>query len=290
MSTKTSALRGPRGRARPDFGRTVEDYVKHRPAVPTELFDRLARGFGIGLPGQRVLDVGTGTGAVARELARRGCVVTGLDPSPELLAAAAGLAASEGLNVQFIQGAAEATDLAEKTFDVAIAALCWHWFDGERAAIEIRRVLAPGGRLAIVHFEWLSKRGNIVEATKKLLGQHRNTLPGRRLVEKVGKAALARVLPGWNRGLGTGIRPEHMTTLAAAGYENLETFSFDVEVRFDHSAWRGRVRAHGSVGALQAPADVERLDTELTALLREEFPDEPLSVPHRVFVVVGSSP
>src|SRR5262245_36565855 len=100
-----------------DFGLTVEDYVKYRPAFPAELFDRLARGFGIGLSGQRVLDLGTGTGAIARELARRGCAVTGLDLSPEVLAAATNLATSEGLNVRFVQGAAEATNLPANMFD-----------------------------------------------------------------------------------------------------------------------------------------------------------------------------
>ena len=47
-----------------DFGKTAEDYRHHRAGFPPELLDRLA-GFGVGGPGQRLLDVGTGTGTLA---------------------------------------------------------------------------------------------------------------------------------------------------------------------------------------------------------------------------------
>jgi hypothetical protein len=58
----------------PDFGATAQDYVRHRAGFPDSLFDRLS-GFGIGKPGQPVVDLGTGTGTVARGFARRGCRV-----------------------------------------------------------------------------------------------------------------------------------------------------------------------------------------------------------------------
>ena len=51
-----------------DFGKTTHDYGKHRVGFPPAFFERLT-GFGIGLPGQRILDLGVGTGAVARGLA-----------------------------------------------------------------------------------------------------------------------------------------------------------------------------------------------------------------------------
>ncbi len=65
------------------FGRTAADYGRHRAGFPDALYDRLAA-FGVGAAGQRLLDLGTGTGALGRGFALRGCRVTGLDPSPEL--------------------------------------------------------------------------------------------------------------------------------------------------------------------------------------------------------------
>ena len=67
-----------------DFAPTAKDYSRHRAGFPEAFFDRL-RAFGIGRTGQRVLDLGTGTGTVARGLARRGCRVTGIDPALPLM-------------------------------------------------------------------------------------------------------------------------------------------------------------------------------------------------------------
>ena len=66
-----------------DFGHTARDYTTHRAGFPGALYRRLAK-FGIGGAGQRLLDVGTGAGALARGFARAGCRVTGLDPSAAL--------------------------------------------------------------------------------------------------------------------------------------------------------------------------------------------------------------
>ncbi|HTW06785.1 MAG TPA: methyltransferase domain-containing protein [Acidimicrobiales bacterium] len=66
-----------------EFGKTAEDYARHRAGFPESLFDRLVT-FGIGRSGQEVVDVGTGTGTVARNFALRGCRVVGIDPSPEM--------------------------------------------------------------------------------------------------------------------------------------------------------------------------------------------------------------
>ncbi|MDF2766853.1 MAG: putative methyltransferase, partial [Rhodospirillales bacterium] len=67
-----------------DFGRTAEDFATHRAGFPEALFDRLAA-LGMRMEGAAVLDLGTGTGTLARGFARRGARVTGLDPAAPLL-------------------------------------------------------------------------------------------------------------------------------------------------------------------------------------------------------------
>jgi len=64
-----------------DWSRTSSDYASHRPGPPARLYDLLAA-LGVGGSGQRLLDLGTGTGLVASELARRGAVVSGIDVRP----------------------------------------------------------------------------------------------------------------------------------------------------------------------------------------------------------------
>ena len=76
--------------------------------------------------------------------------------------------------------------------------------------------------------------------------------------------------------------------LSVAGFTGLETFSFDLDVPYSHAGWRGRIRASAGVAASLAPDAVERFDAEHEALLRARFPADPLPVPHRVHVTVGT--
>ena len=71
-----------------DFDRTSEDYANHRIEFAPALFDRL-RGMNVGVVGQRMLDLGAGTGLLADQLLRQGCDVTLIDRSLKLLEHAA---------------------------------------------------------------------------------------------------------------------------------------------------------------------------------------------------------
>ena len=102
--------------------------------------------------GHRVLDLGTGTGAVAvraAPLVRPGGQVTAVDISPEMLALARGRAAAAGLtDIVFAEGRAEAIPAEAGSADVVLASLSLMYaIDRAAAAREIARVLCPGGRL-----------------------------------------------------------------------------------------------------------------------------------------------
>ena len=251
-----------------DFGRTATDYGRHRAGFPEAFFDRLfARGDVAA--GRRVLDLGTGTGTVARGLAQRGCDVTGLDPSEPLLEEARRLDRAAGVSVRYVVARAEDTGLPDAGFDAVAAGQCWHWFDRPRAAAEARRLLVPGGRLVIAHFDWLPLPGNVAAATEALILAHN---------------------PAWRGAGGTGLYPAWLTDAAVAGFRDIETFSFDLAAPYTHEAWRGRVRASAGVAASLPPDAVARFDAELAALLAADFPADPLAVPHRVWAVVAVRP
>lgn len=100
--------------------------------------------------GTRVLDVGTGSGTVAIVAAQRGALVTGVDPTPELLAKARQNAQIAGLDrLEWREGVAEALPFADATFDVVLSQFA-HMFSPrpEAAATELLRVVRPGGCLA----------------------------------------------------------------------------------------------------------------------------------------------
>jgi SAM-dependent methyltransferase len=248
-----------------DFGKTAHDYGRYRAGFPDELFTRL-RTFGVGIEGQRILDLGTGTGTLARGFAGRGCTVTGLDRSPALLAEAQRLDQEAGVTIRYVTAPAEATGFADASFEVVTAGQCWHWFQRERAAREAHRILVPRGALVIAHFDWLPFPGNVVEATEHLIERHN---------------------PAWTFGGGPGLYPPWLHDVAIAGFRDIETFSFDLDVPYSHEAWRGRIRASAGVAASLPPDAVARFDDDLRQLLIADFPEEPLQVPHRVFAVIS---
>jgi SAM-dependent methyltransferase len=101
-------------------------------------------------PGERWLDVATGTGAVALRAARAGAEVTGVDFAPELLQAAVGLAAEEDLDISFNRGDAERLPYEDGSFDVVSSSVGLIFApDHAATAAELARVLPPGGRLGI---------------------------------------------------------------------------------------------------------------------------------------------
>lgn len=251
-----------------DFGQTAQDYAKYRAGFPDAFFERLSA-FGIGEPDQRVLDLGTGTGTLARGFARRGCEVTALDLAPELLEEARRLDYEAGVSVEYMVAEAEEPGLMDGAFDVVSAGQCWHWFDREKVAREVLRLLVAGGRLVIAHFDWIPLPGNVVEATERLIERHN---------------------PSWNLGGGTGLYPAWLSDVAIAGFVDVETLSFDLRVLYTHEAWRGRIRASAGVAASLGPDQAQSFDEDLERLLQNHFPEDPLQVPHRVFAVVCKAP
>jgi len=105
---------------------------------------------GVG-PRDRVLDVGCGPGGAAREAARRGAAVTGVDPAPLMLTLGRRLSRGQsGRGIAFVEGTAEALPVADRSVTVAWAiSSAHHWADVAAGLRELHRVLQPGGRLII---------------------------------------------------------------------------------------------------------------------------------------------
>lgn len=100
--------------------------------------------------GERVVDVGCGTGNAALLAARRGAHVTGVDPAQRLLNVADERARTGGLDVAFLRGEAARLPLADSTADVIVSVFGVIFApDAASAAAEMARVAAPGGRMAL---------------------------------------------------------------------------------------------------------------------------------------------
>ncbi len=249
----------------PDFGKTAEDYARHRAGFPAQLLDRLAL-MGVLQPGMRVLDLGTGTGSLARLFAQRGCNVTAVDIAPELLQQAKRLDQEAGVEVTYLQAPAERTGLESDAFGLVSAGQCWHWFDRPKAAREVRRLLIDGGSVVIAHFDWIPVQGNVVSATEEIL---------------------LRYTPSWPYAHGVGLYPRWLADIQGTGFSELQSFSFDINVPYSRESWIGRVRASAPVAGTLDREGVERCSNELEAMLEERFPQSMLQIPHRLWALTA---
>jgi ubiquinone/menaquinone biosynthesis C-methylase UbiE len=107
--------------------------------------------------GHRVLDVGCGTGTLAVTIKRQQphVEVVALDPDPRALAKASRRARRSGVSVAFDRGYSDALPYADASFDRVFSSFMLHHLERrekEETLREIRRVLAPGGRLHLVDF------------------------------------------------------------------------------------------------------------------------------------------
>jgi SAM-dependent methyltransferase len=245
-----------------DFGRAAGDYAKHRQGYPPEFFARLS-GLGVELAGRRALDIGSGTGALARTFVAAGAEVIALDPSAALLAEARRLEP----HLRCVVGQAERLPFADASFELVSASSCWHWFRRDEAARETRRALAPGGRLLIAHLDFHRLPDSVTALTFDTV------------------RAFEKQPPPTHQP--TFLFPNWLGDLGEAGFVDFEAFAFTTPLRYTHDGWIGRMRANGRVGPAMDAETIVRWEAELRRRLAERYPDEPLIVPHRIFALVA---
>ena len=258
-----------RGNAAERYERWVVPFVAH-PMVPPLLDLADVR------PGERVLDLATGTGVVARLAARRvapGGAVTGLDLNAEMLTVARELPLPPGLTIGWRQGSAQALPFDDGVFDVVLCQQGFQFFPDRLAALaQMRRVLRARGRVALSVFTGASP---YFMALRDAVGRH------------VSAEAAASTDAGWSLGDAN----EFGALLTAAGF--LEVVVHHVELTLRLPAPDAFVMEHLSALPLgervAAVGDEARaaLVADVAAAMRAYIDGYGLAVPQEINVATG---
>jgi SAM-dependent methyltransferase len=127
------------------FATVAGAYERGRPEYPTAVTDLLASELRLA-PGARVLDLAAGTGKLSRALLAAGLDVVAVEPHAALRDVLAQHVGAE----RVLDGRAEQIPLEDSAVAAVTVADAFHWFDRPAALAEIRRVLVPGGGLAVL--------------------------------------------------------------------------------------------------------------------------------------------
>jgi len=130
------------------FSNRVENYLKYRPAYPSEVIGLLQVECGL-TPASVIADLGSGTGILSEMFLKHGNRVFGVEPNREMRAAGDKVLAKYS-TFSGIDATAEATTLVNASIDFITVGQAFHWFDRERSRGEFARILKPAGWVVLV--------------------------------------------------------------------------------------------------------------------------------------------
>ena len=244
-----------------DWGKASEAYAKYRDIYPEEFYQKVADR-GIAVTGQKVLDLGTGTGVLPRNMFKYGAEWVGTDISPEQIEQAKRLAENAGMNIDFRAVSAEKIDFPSESFDAITACQCFFYFDHEKVAPEFHRILKKDGKLVILYMAWLPFEDEIAGRSEDLVRKYN---------------------PDWTGG-GETRHPIHIPDAILEYFDLTDSEVYDIMVPFTKDSWHGRMLACRGVGASLSFDELTRWDKEHRELLRN-VPDE-FEVKHYAAVAV----
>lgn len=233
-----------------DWGRTSEDYAKYRDLYPQPFYEAVLAA-GLCAKGQRVLDLGTGTGVLPRNLYEYGAQFVGADVSPEQIEQARRLSQAQGKDIQYVCARAEDVDFPSNTFDTVTACQCFSYFDHAVLAENVWKMLKKGGKFGILYLAWLPFEDKIAQASEELVLQYN---------------------PVWSGCKET--RHEIVVPEVYLGHFEVERSEvFDVQVAFTRESWNGRMKSCRGIGASLAPEECARFEAEHRQLLARLAPE-----------------
>jgi len=230
-----------------DWGRASKDYAKYRDIYPREFYEGIID-LGLCVEGQNVLDLGTGTGVLPRNMYCWGAKFIGADISANQIDEARKISAENDMDIEFVVSSAENINFPANSFDVVTACQCHIYFDKNVVLNKISNVLKSQGHFCVLWMGWLPYEDKIAMASETLVLKYN---------------------PSWSGG--NAVRPNIEDTKAMWSnslFEVKEIKIYDLKVPFTRESWHGRIKACRGVGASTlSQKEIEQFESEHLQML-----------------------
>ena len=237
-----------------DFSKTSGDYALYRDIYPKEFYDCFIKN-GIGIKGTTLLDIGTGTGVIPRNLYQYGAKIIGTDISESQIEEAKKL--SKDMNIEYYAQSAENLNFKEKSFDSISICQCIWYLDPRSLVDTLDKLLKDDGKVIITYMAWLPKEDNIAQKSEDLVLKYN---------------------PNWTGCNATRNYP-YVPKELLDKFEIVKEDLFDSDIPFTIDSWAGRIRACRGTGAALDPKTLEKFNEEHIKMLKENT-KEPFIIKH----------
>lgn len=232
-----------------DWGKTSADYAKYRDIYPQEFYDKIIERK-LCIHGQSVLDLGTGTGVLPRNMYRYGAKWMGTDISENQIKQAKLL--SSDMDIDFCVLSAEDINFPDDSFDVITACQCFWYFNHEQIMPKLFRMLKPDGRMLVLYMAWLPFEDAVARASEEMVLKYSPDWSGAREV----------------------VHPIVIPDCYHEKFDLVYHEEYPLSVHFTRESWNGRMKACRGIGASLSGEEIAQWEQEHMKLLEKIAPAE----------------
>ena len=227
-----------------DWENTSSDYAKYRDIYPDEFYERI-KALNLCVEGQKVLDLGTGTGVLPRNMYKYKASFIGVDASENQICEARRLSIEAGMDIEYITAPAEDVVFPEESFDVVTACQSFMYFDRSIVIPKVHSILKNYGHFLILNMAWLPEESEIAKKSEEMVLKYN---------------------PSWTGG---GMK---RYTLNESDWSNKlficeHIITFDISVPFTRETWHGRMKTCRGIGASLKASEISHWEKEHIAFL-----------------------
>lgn len=245
-----------------DWGRVSTEYAKFRDIYPDSLYEKLAK-MNLCVNNQRVLDIGTGTGVLPRNMYKYGAKFIGTDISDNQIKLAKELSKNSNMNIEYKVSSAENLSFKDNSFDIVTAFQCFFYFKPDIIMPLINKLLKPNGKLVILYMAWLPNDDIIAGKSEDLI---------------------LRYNPLWS-GCGETKHPIILPDITKDYFSIISSEVYDIGIPFTKESWTGRLNACRGIGASLSQDKINEWEKEEINLSNEIAPEN-FNIKHYIALTV----